>query len=224
MRVIITAYPLAAEARHSTGPHHPVPRSEYRPVHVRERVLLGEVGCERPPRGHALGLASTRLLPAARGQPPRPPHPVLPAVVQVQRFGPLSICRGGTVTFTWVGMHGVFQIPTIACPSNFTAGQTDDYQFLAAASNGGQYVWQTPNQTGHYWVTSQYQDDCRNGAERRGERACSLPCAPGPWPPRRPVWPVAGRPMQRALGGPAPSAPASHELPTLDDALARPGG
>jgi hypothetical protein len=83
----------------------------------------------------------------------------------VQRFGPLSICNGGTVTFHWTGMHGVFQIPTIACPSNFTAGETESYKYLAASSNGGEFVWQTPNSTGHYWITSQFADDCRNGAE-----------------------------------------------------------
>ena len=81
----------------------------------------------------------------------------------MQRYGPLSICIGGTVTFGWTGMHGVFQIPTIACPSNYTSGETAEYKFLSAAANGGQYVWQTPNATGHYWITSQYMDDCNRG-------------------------------------------------------------
>ena len=99
---------------------------------------------------------------APRTQPPPPSPPPSP---QVQRFGPLSICIGGTVTFHWTGMHGVFQIPTIACPSNFTAGETDTYKYLAPSSNGGEFVWKTPNSTGHYWITSQFADDCRNGAE-----------------------------------------------------------
>jgi hypothetical protein len=80
----------------------------------------------------------------------------------VMRFGPYTICANGTVTFQWTGMHGVFQIPSIACPSNFTSGKTSTYQYLAAASNGGQYVWDVP-QAGHYWVTSQYGVDCLNG-------------------------------------------------------------
>jgi len=88
--------------------------------------------------------------------------------VQPQRFGPYNVCNGGTVTFDWTGMHGVFQIPTIACPSNFTAGETDLYKFLAAASDGGQYVWTVPNVTGHYWVTSQYGSDCINSEHSLG--------------------------------------------------------
>ena len=66
------------------------------------------------------------------------------------------------MTFRWTGLHGVFQIPSIACPSNYTSGETDLYKFLAPASNGGEYVWKPPNKTGHYWATSQWGEDCKN--------------------------------------------------------------
>jgi hypothetical protein len=87
----------------------------------------------------------------------------------VKRFGPYIICRDGTVTFQWRGMHGLFQIPTIACPSNFTSQEAETYKFLAPASNGGGFEWKVPNKTGHYWVTSQWQNDCRNGERLRSE-------------------------------------------------------
>jgi len=73
------------------------------------------------------------------------------------------MCENATVRFQWKGMHGVFQIPTIACPSNFTSGETDSYKFLAPVSNGGGYEWEVPGEPGHYWVTSQHSDDCRKG-------------------------------------------------------------
>lgn len=79
------------------------------------------------------------------------------------RFGPYTICVNGTVTFQWTGMHGVFQIPSILCPSNFTSEKTSTYQYLAPSSNGGQYVWHVPSKPGHYWVTSEYGVDCLNG-------------------------------------------------------------
>lgn len=60
-------------------------------------------------------------------------------------------------------MHGVFQVPNIACPSNYTSGETENYKFLAPVSNGGRYEWEVPNKTGHYWITSQHQDDCQRG-------------------------------------------------------------
>jgi hypothetical protein len=85
----------------------------------------------------------------------------------VKRFGPYTICKGGVVRFQWKGMHGVFQVPSIACPSNFTSGETDDYKFLAAVSNGGGYEWEVPDPPngthGHYWITSQQPSDCKSG-------------------------------------------------------------
>jgi len=64
-------------------------------------------------------------------------------------------------------MHGVFQIPSIACPSNFTGGETETYKYLAAVGNGGGYEWKVPDPTdggaGHYWVTSQHPLDCKRG-------------------------------------------------------------
>ena len=81
----------------------------------------------------------------------------------VKRFGPYTVCTGGRVTFRWRGMHGVFQIPSIACPSNFTAQQSDSYKYLTSVSNGGGYEWKVPEEPGHYWVTSQHNQDCKNG-------------------------------------------------------------
>ena len=85
----------------------------------------------------------------------------------VKRFGPYTICKGGVVRLQWKGMHGVFQIPSIACPTNFTSGQTDDYKYLAAVSNGGGYEWEVPDPPngthGHYWITSQQPFDCAKG-------------------------------------------------------------
>lgn len=81
----------------------------------------------------------------------------------VKRFGPYVLCLDGTMTFQWKGLHGVFQIPSIACPSNYTSGETTSYKFLAPVSNGGRYEWKVPNVTGHYWITSQSLDDCKNG-------------------------------------------------------------
>ena len=83
--------------------------------------------------------------------------------LQVARYGPLNICANGTVTFSWQGMHGMFQIPTIACPSNFTAPKAEGYEYLAPPSNGGSFTWEVPNVTGQYWVTSQWPEDCKNG-------------------------------------------------------------
>lgn len=82
----------------------------------------------------------------------------------VKWFGPYVVCLGGTVTFQWRGMHGLFQVPNIACPSNYTSGETETYKFLAPVSNGGRYEWEVPNKTGHYWITSQHQNDCQKGA------------------------------------------------------------
>ncbi|KAI8103023.1 hypothetical protein M9434_005811 [Picochlorum sp. BPE23] len=81
----------------------------------------------------------------------------------LKRFGPYVVCKEGTVRFRWKGMHGVFQIPSIACPSNFTSGETETYKFLAPVSNGGGFDWKVPEEPGHYWITSQHADDCRNG-------------------------------------------------------------
>lgn len=85
----------------------------------------------------------------------------------VKRFGPYTICKGGTVRFQWKGMHGVFQIPSIACPTNFTSGETDSYKFLSPVSNGGGYEWEVPDPpngtVGHYWITSQQPFDCKRG-------------------------------------------------------------
>ena len=67
------------------------------------------------------------------------------------------------MTFSWNGMHGLFQIPTIACPSNFTAPKADGYEYLAPPSNGGSFSWSVPNKTGQYWLTSQWPGDCQNG-------------------------------------------------------------
>ena len=81
----------------------------------------------------------------------------------VKRYGPYTVCTGGRVTFRWRGMHGVFQIPSIACPSNFTAQQSDSYKYLTSVSNGGGYEWKVPDEPGHYWVTSQHTQDCQHG-------------------------------------------------------------
>lgn len=81
----------------------------------------------------------------------------------LKRFGPYVVCKEGTVRFRWRGMHGVFQIPSIACPTNFTSGETETYKFLAPVSNGGGFDWKVPEEPGHYWLTSQHADDCRNG-------------------------------------------------------------
>lgn len=81
----------------------------------------------------------------------------------VKRFGPYTVCSGGQVSFRWKGMHGVFQIPSIACPSNFTSQESDTYKYLAPVSNGGGYEWDVPEESGHYWITSQHNQDCRNG-------------------------------------------------------------
>jgi hypothetical protein len=114
----------------------------------------------------------------------------------VKRFGPYTICKGGTVRFQWKGMHGVFQVPSIACPSNFTGGETASYKFLAPVSNGGGFEWKVPDPPngthGHYWVTSQHVGDCTSGMvaeffvvdedmdpfpSSRGHRASSLAVA-----------------------------------------------
>ncbi|KAL4517656.1 hypothetical protein Ndes2526B_g02060 [Nannochloris sp. 'desiccata'] len=81
----------------------------------------------------------------------------------VARFGPYNICVNGTVTFSWTGMHGLFQIPDIACPSNFTAPKAEGYEYLAPPSNGGSFTWEVPEKPGQYWLTSQWPGDCRNG-------------------------------------------------------------
>ena len=85
----------------------------------------------------------------------------------VKRFGPYTICKGGVVRFQWKGMHGVFQIPSIACPTNFTSGETDNYKYLASVANGGGFEWEVPDPPngthGHYWITSQQQFDCKKG-------------------------------------------------------------
>ncbi|KAL4448937.1 hypothetical protein ABPG77_007654 [Micractinium sp. CCAP 211/92] len=77
------------------------------------------------------------------------------------------MCGGGNATavFTWSGQvdHGIFQMPTDACPSNFTGFATDNYQELAPSSTAGNFTWQLPNATGDYWVTSQANQDCANG-------------------------------------------------------------
>jgi hypothetical protein len=86
-------------------------------------------------------------------------------IPQVARFGPYNICINGTVTFNWNGMHGLFQIPDIACPSNFTAGAAEGYSYLAPPSNGGSFTWEVPNKTGQYWLTSQWPGDCQNGKQ-----------------------------------------------------------
>ena len=81
----------------------------------------------------------------------------------VKRFGPYFVCLGGRVEFMWRSLHGVFQIPTIGCPSNFTGQEGETYKFLAPTSNGGSYLWEVPNKTGQYWITSQSNQDCAKG-------------------------------------------------------------
>lgn len=82
---------------------------------------------------------------------------------EVKRFGPVVICQGGSVTFRWQGMHGVFQIPQLQCPTNFTSPEAENYKFLAPTSSGGGYEWKVPEERGHYWATSQHQSDCEDG-------------------------------------------------------------
>lgn len=65
-------------------------------------------------------------------------------------------------------MHGLFQIPTIACPSNFTAPKAEGYEYLAPVGNGGNFRWEVPNVTGQYWLTSQWPGDCQNGEQQGG--------------------------------------------------------
>ncbi len=69
--------------------------------------------------------------------------------------------------FQWKGMHGVFQIPSIACPTNFTSGEAESYKFLAPVGNGGGFEWKVPDPAGegpgHYWITSQQPLDCKRG-------------------------------------------------------------
>jgi hypothetical protein len=64
-------------------------------------------------------------------------------------------------------MHGVFQIPSIACPTNFTSGEAESYKYLAPVGNGGGYDWEVPEppdgESGHYWITSQAPLDCKRG-------------------------------------------------------------
>ncbi|KAL4422733.1 hypothetical protein ABPG75_008930 [Micractinium tetrahymenae] len=85
----------------------------------------------------------------------------------VGTLGPICMCSGGksTAVFTWSGQkdHGVFQMPNDACPSNFTAYATDNYQDLAPSSTSGNFTWQLPAAAGDYWVTSQANQDCANG-------------------------------------------------------------
>lgn len=79
-------------------------------------------------------------------------------------FGPIILCKGGFVDFKWrAGPYGVFQIPNLSCPSNFTGQKSDDYQFLAAASFGGSYRWILPNKTGEYFATSPQGTNCLDG-------------------------------------------------------------
>jgi hypothetical protein len=100
---------------------------------------------------------------------------------RVATVGPIFMCGGegsnSTVTFKWNANedHGVFQIPTDACPSSFTGFATDQYKELAAAGRVGEFTWQLPTTPGDYWVTSQANSDCTNGgwtlpAERTGRQ------------------------------------------------------
>jgi hypothetical protein len=73
-----------------------------------------------------------------------------------KRYGPMVICLGGSVTFRWRGgPHGVFQIPDMQCPSNFTGQEGEAYKFLAATAVGGEFLWKLPEKEGTYWATSQ---------------------------------------------------------------------
>jgi hypothetical protein len=181
-------------------PLAPVPRSKSSPrfpdlfaaaAHTRDDAVAP--GGRRPRRDARRRALHPRRAPrrpptaaptAARAHPP--PPPARPPAVdidpsrcvqdfalyqwEVQRFGPIIVCSGGTVTFRWRALHGVFQIPTIACPSNFTAQEAGNYAFLSPVSQGGGYVWELPKDTGHYWATSQQGQDCYNGARARGRR------------------------------------------------------
>ncbi|KAI3430454.1 hypothetical protein D9Q98_005049 [Chlorella vulgaris] len=85
----------------------------------------------------------------------------------VGTLGPICMCPGGNsvAQFSWAGTapHGVFQIESDACPSNFTGFKSDSYQELAPVSLMDDYDWNVPKEEGDYWVTSQAPNDCANG-------------------------------------------------------------
>lgn len=70
----------------------------------------------------------------------------------------------------------MFQIPTDACPSDFQGFATESYKSLAASARQGRYEWQVPSEAGDYWLTSQANNDCRDGARRGAGLGGGLGC------------------------------------------------
>lgn len=70
--------------------------------------------------------------------------------------------------------RGLFQVPTDACPKDFTGFATDAYKELAPVSKQGQYAWAVPQETGDYWITSQAGTDCADGRLMNAVLWCCL--------------------------------------------------
>ncbi|KAG7670335.1 hypothetical protein Ndes2526B_g00085 [Nannochloris sp. 'desiccata'] len=79
---------------------------------------------------------------------------------RVETYEPITVAPGDTVTFTWLGTHGVVKIPTEECPTSFASNP--EVTVLAPETAEGTYVW-TATEPGVTWVTCQVGSHCANG-------------------------------------------------------------
>lgn len=80
-------------------------------------------------------------------------------MVQVQDYEPLEISVGDTVTFEWSGFHGIVEVPSGECPTNFMG---PDIVTLADESAGGSFTWEAA-EPGTYWLACQVGTHCLGG-------------------------------------------------------------
>ncbi|KAL6767015.1 hypothetical protein ACKKBG_A38240 [Auxenochlorella protothecoides x Auxenochlorella symbiontica] len=102
-------------------------------------------------------------------------------------YGPIPICTGGTVTFRWHSVQGVYQIPGpgICPPPSGTSSASSTCSLLPSTqppaavapceelaplqqgthSPTGMYIWADPGAGGGvtYWFTSQAGTACEDG-------------------------------------------------------------
>lgn len=81
---------------------------------------------------------------------------------------PINLCPRPTpvIFFRWRGRHGVWQLPSAACPSQFAGNATDNSELAPVAegvgSASGMFQWVLPG-PGVYYATSQAPGDCESG-------------------------------------------------------------
>lgn len=79
---------------------------------------------------------------------------------RVENYKPITVAVNDTVTFKWIGEHGVAKIASEQCPTTFD--NNPDVTVLAPSVRGGTYVW-TAKDKGVFWLACNEGNHCSRG-------------------------------------------------------------